>query len=532
MKVNLSKIIDLINSGNFAKAELELRSVYKDNPYSFDLNKMLGLCFLAQRKYNPALKCFERCYNKKKDDYEITLNLSYLFTKIQFYDQSIKFCNEAISINPNHPAAYQNLAISYFFLSQYDKAEEFALKSIDLSGGFESKNFFESATDLVETYGDILIAQKKTTEFLNYANKVLSLTYNRSLMVKLLRVDNKHISKKHLDTLNQVLDKGHEMRSMVDRNANISGAYFILGEYYSSSNKKLSEDYYTKGNKLIAEMQRESLFIRQKVTKLIYEHFLLNDYVDVKKSIDPKKGEGLIFVLGMPRSGTTLTESILATANDIVAGGEKSFFSLQLHQIAKDLTNSDIVLDSNFFDDLGTRYLENIKLHRNGKKFFVDKLPENYLFYKFIKLSLPGAKFINCYRDPWDNAISLFKQNYSVSVFFASSFFGIALEIANYEHLIKLWKTLDGPDAFFDVNYDDLVLNNRDVSSLLWDYCCLKGKFSEEKRKKYVGYTASFQQVSKDIYSSSLKKTDFSDKKQVFMDELENQRSYWKDMKN
>ena len=122
MKVNLSKIIDLINSGNFAKAELELRSVYKDNPYSFDLNKMLGLCFLAQRKYNPALKCFELCYNKKKDDYEITLNLSYLFTKIQFYDQSIKFCNEAISINPNHPAAYQNLAISYFFLSQYDKA--------------------------------------------------------------------------------------------------------------------------------------------------------------------------------------------------------------------------------------------------------------------------------------------------------------------------------------------------------------------------------------------------------------------------
>jgi len=145
-------------------------------------------------------------------------------------------------------------------------------------------------------------------------------------MVKLLRVVNKHISKKHLDTLNQVLFKGHEMRSMVDRNANISGAYFILGEYYSSSNKELSEDYYTKGNKLIAEMQRESLFIRQKVTKLIYEHFLLNNYEDVKKSIDPKKGEGLIFVLGMPRSGTTLTESILATANDIVAGGEKSFF--------------------------------------------------------------------------------------------------------------------------------------------------------------------------------------------------------------
>ena len=61
----------------------EIRKIYPSNPYSFDLNKMLGLSFLAQRKYNPALKCFERCYEKNKKDYEITLNLSYLFTKIQ-----------------------------------------------------------------------------------------------------------------------------------------------------------------------------------------------------------------------------------------------------------------------------------------------------------------------------------------------------------------------------------------------------------------------------------------------------------------
>ena len=64
MNSYLSKIIDLLNSGNFAKSEIEVRRLYKDNPFSFDLNKILGLSCLGQRKYNAALKCFERCYQK------------------------------------------------------------------------------------------------------------------------------------------------------------------------------------------------------------------------------------------------------------------------------------------------------------------------------------------------------------------------------------------------------------------------------------------------------------------------------------
>ena len=532
MNTTLSKIIDLLNSGNYLKAENEIRKIYPSNPYSFDLNKMLGLSFLAQRKYNPALKCFERCYAKNKKDYEITLNLSYLFTKIQFYEQSIKFCNDAISINPDHPSAYQNLATSYFHLNKYEKAEEYALKSIELSGGFESRNFFDSASELVEVYGNILLAQKKTEEFVAYANKILNLTYDQSTLIKLLRVDKSHITEKHLDTISQVLVKGEELIRIVDRNTYLSGAHFFLAEYYSEINKKKSEENYINGNKLISDIQRESLYIRQKTTREVYDFFKEYDQEKIKNSIDPNKGKGLIFVLGMPRSGTTLTESILASADNIIAGGEKSFFSLQLHSTAKDLSNPEIVLDKDFFDDLGDRYLENINLHRNGNEFFIDKLPENYLFYKFIKLALPAAKFVNCYRDPWDNAISLFKQNYSIQVFFASSFFGIALEYANYERLIKFWKELDGPESFFDLRYEELATKDEGLINRLWEYCGIKGAFSEEKRKDYVGYTASFQQVTKDIYDTSIKKADFNEFKEKFFEDLENQRSYWRNQTN
>lgn len=527
MNTSLSKIIELINSGNFLKAEGEIKKIYHQNPKSFDLNKMLGLCFLAQKRYNAALKCFERCYEKNKNDYEVVLNLSYLFTKVQFYTQSKDFCNKAIDINPEHPSAYQNLATTYFMLGKFADAETNATKAINLRGGFDSKLFYDSATELVKLYGDILLAQNKTDEFVTYANNLHKNTYDQNTLIKLLRVDKSLISDHYLDIVNQVLQKGEELTRKLDRNTYLSGANFILGEYYAGIDQKKSEENYIKGNQLIADMQRESLFVRQRTTSQVANFFKNFDTSIISKKIEPNKGNGLIFVIGVPRSGTTLVESILATAEDTTAGGEKSFFSLQLHQTAKTLDNLEIDLDADFFEDLGDRYLENISLQRGDSKNFIDKLPENYLFYKFIKLALPGAKFINCYRDPWDNAISLFKQNFSINVFFASSFFGIAMEYANYEYLLKCWKEIDGEDALFDVNYENLIRDKGSIIPKLWEYCGLQGQYEEEKRKKHFGYTASFQQVTKEIYDTSIKKPDFIDFKETFFKDLDNQREYW-----
>jgi tetratricopeptide (TPR) repeat protein len=114
---------------------------------SFDVNYLLGAATLAQRKYNIALKCYEKCWSKKKV-YDVANNLSYLFLKIQFYDKSIQYGQEAISLNPNGAHAYQNIASCYFHLSDYEKAKEFCIKAIEIRGGFESSNFL-STHDLV-----------------------------------------------------------------------------------------------------------------------------------------------------------------------------------------------------------------------------------------------------------------------------------------------------------------------------------------------------------------------------------------------
>ena len=531
MDLTISNIIKLINTDNFYKAELELRKIYNNNPHSFDLNKLLGLSLLAQRKYNSALKCFERCYSKKKDDYDVVLNLSFIFCKIQFYEQSIEYSQKAIELIENRPQAYQNLATSYFMIQKYDQSESACLKSIDLRGGKKSKNFLD-AEDLVVLYCDILLATDRKEELVSFICEVLEEKYIQKLLIRLLREDRSKITNKHIEQANNAINESHSLEKKIDRNTRESDACFFLAEYYALQDKSRSEEYYFKANKLISDMQRESLYLRQKYTKSIYEYFKLEDTSEIEKNIDPKKGEGLIFILGMPRSGTSLIESILSTADNLKTGGEKAFFSIQLYETITNMMgdqDNSINLNLDFYKDLGDRYLEHINIQKGQNYYFVDKLPENYLFLKFISLSLPGAKFIHCYRDPWDNAISLFKQNYSINIFYASSFFGIATEIANYEFLMSFWNKHDIlKDKIFNLKYEDLITNQTKLTNDIWNYFKFKGAYDPNARKNHFAYTASMQQVSKEIYETSIKKDDFSTSSDSFVVDLENQRQYWK----
>ncbi len=527
MNASLSKIIELVNGKNYAKAEIEIKPLLSNDPDSFDLNKILGIALLAQRKYNGALSCFEKCMNVKDNDFDVLLNISYLFLKVQNLDYAIDFSNKALKIKPDMPGAYQNIGHAYHLMQRFDLAKENIEKSIDLRGGINSQYFYD-LPELVNLYAEILLALSEKKKFSTFVKEALRKIYNSSLLLKLLRNDRSDIDPIYIDKTNNMIQNMKSNPNIAERNSHISSGHFFLAEYFAKTDKKKSEENYILANKYIADMQRESLYDRQKFYFNMIKIFKDFDENNIKKFIDPDKGDGLIFIIGMPRSGTTLTESIVSTATDVIAGGEKTFFPIQLNDTVRSF-NDETDLSPEFFEDLGSRYLEYIKSHRNGVKNFIDKLPENHLFYKFIKLSLPKAKFIHCFRDPWDNAISLFKQNYSINVNYASSFFGIANEIANYEYLTKFWKSLDGEKALLDVKYEEIIQDKSKIVDKIWEFCQLSGSYSDEKRKSHFGRTASMQQVTKDIYKTSLKKSDFQEFSHSFYEDLTNQANYLKD---
>lgn len=528
MDEELSKVIGYINEGNYKKAEIILLNRLSKDPENYILNKLLGTSLIPQQKYNGAVKSLTLCYNKDNTDSQVLTNLSYLYLKVQEYESSIRFAQKAIKINSNNPSPYQNIAQCNLALLKFNEAKEMALTAITLRKKFQKDQFYQY-TDLINLYADILLAKKDIKEFVIFSHEVLDNNFNGDIFRKLLNNNPKDIKTEHLNKIKDRIKNPEKFSSIMKKNSALSSMHFCLAEYYSLTDKNKSEQNYIKANNYISEMQRTSLYLRQKRYINLINFFIHNNFTNFKE-IDPKKGRGLIFIFGMPRSGTTLTESILSTAENLIAGGERVYFAMALNSIIEEIgeiKNAKI----DFFEQLGDMYLKSISTQRGGTEFFVDKLPDNYLYLPFIKLALPSAKFIHTYRDPWDNAISLFKVNYQTSLYYASSFFGIANEYANYQNIMRFWRHLfdeaNEENSILDIEYEDLVTNKDKNIKKIWSFCGVSGKFSYEKRKSHYANTASQLQVTKDIFTSSLKKTDFKEFKEKFHQDLIYQNEYW-----
>ena len=523
MNIEMSKIIKLIKEGSFQKAELEIRKGLKSLPDSFDLNKALAIALLSQKKLNQSLIAYNKCYELNKNDYDVNVNISLIFNKVQDYKNSLIFSENALKINPNRPEVYHNLANSYLYIPDLDKAEKLILKSIELRGGLQSKEILRF-TDSVNVYTDILFAKGEIKKFIEVCKKVLdSDVYIGDIFRKLLRNSRENIRKSYVDSMIKILNQIDEHGNSLNHKLTKAGIHSCLAEYYNKEDKNISEKHYISSNKIISGVQRESVYDRQNISKTILKMFKQKQ-LERSQNNSQNLGDGLIFIIGMPRSGTTLVESILASSEDSFAGGEKVFFNVQCSPLIKQYNNKE--LESDVLSDLGKQYLEIIDIQRKGKRIFIDKMPNNYLYYKFIKSGLPKAKFVHVYRDPWDNAISLFKQNFTRELSYASSFFGIALEYANYENIMKAWMRI-GSDDIFNVRYEDLVSSSQDIIQKLWDFCELSGQYSEEKRKSHFAQTASKQQVTKEIYDTSVNKKEFEDFREDFFKDLDTQREYW-----
>ena len=526
MTANLSKLNEFMKTGNYAKAEFYLYDLLKDKPDDYNLNKNLGMTLLAQKKYDGALKSFEKCYFINKKDFDVILNLSFLFLKVQDHEQSIKFAEEALVIDAKASGALQNLATCYLEMKDFDKAKHFAEKVIELRGGITSNDFLKYE-DFINTYADILLAKQENKIFCQFAEQILGKkNFKGDLFLKLLKHDKDKIKDEYVEVISSIIKNPEMFENSIERNAQLAAANICLAEYNSKINKDLSEKQFVNANNHIVLMQRSPIYARQKMYVNLTEYFSSFNESSIVDHINPEKGNGLIFIIGMPRSGTTLTESILSTAENIFAGGEKVFFTNNLWSIFSDL-KPGLEIDPKFIEGLGDRYLSTIELQRGGRKYFIDKMPANFLYYKFIQLALPKAKFIHTFRDSWDNAISLFKANFQDTIIYASSFFGIANEYSNYSALMRFWKKSSTSHSFFEVDYKKMVTNTEEIVKELWVHCNLSGEFSNTKRKAHYANTASQQQVSQDIYKSSLKKDEFIDFKDKFYDDLAQQNSFW-----
>lgn len=199
------------------------------------------------------------------------------------------------------------------------------------------------------------------------------------------------------------------------------------------------------------------------------------EHVKEPATLAPVEGPTPIFVLGMPRSGTTLVEQILASHSQVEATDELPF----LNKIGLDLemgggyARSLANLDSERQQQLAAEYLAQSKPWRSGNlAFFIDKMPSNFLHIGLIKALFPNARIINVIRDPLDNAIGLYKTYFADGAEYSFSMEGIIYHWQGYVTLMNHWEVVY-PGAIMHLSYEELARNPDEKITELLEYCGL-----------------------------------------------------------
>jgi tetratricopeptide (TPR) repeat protein len=218
-----------------------------------------------------------------------------------------------------------------------------------------------------------------------------------------------------------------------------------------------------------------------------------------------------IFIVGMPRSGTTLVEQMLAAHSAIRGGGELTYvgrLAIELGKTWQARGDSAPGDDATVADDLrkaANRYAGlTADLHRRYPR-FTDKMPQNFLYIGLIQLLFPKSTIIHCQRDPVATCFSCYQKRFTAGNYFSFDLGNLGQYYGSYERIMRHWHQVL-PDKILDVRYEDMVADPEKGIRRILEFCKLEfepGCLNFQSVKRAVA-TASNAQVRKPIYKSSI----------------------------
>lgn len=214
-----------------------------------------------------------------------------------------------------------------------------------------------------------------------------------------------------------------------------------------------------------------------------------------------------IFIIGMPRSGTTLLERVLSNHSQVTSAGELSEFGLQLRWVA----DHRITLDEHVvqrlpdldYAELGRRYLEQTQWRAQGARFFIDKMPRNWMVAGLIHRALPRARILNLVRDPMDVCFSNFRTPVMGELFpWGYDLHALAQHYLQYRRVLDHWHAAM-PGRIFDVPYSELTTAPEATARKVFAHCGLDWEegCADITRNEASVATLSLSQVREPIHT-------------------------------
>lgn len=466
------------------------------NKFFFIYNE-LGLVYFRKKSYEQALLNFIKSIKLNKNFYEGYFNIGLVYHSANNISLAIKSFEEAIKYNPKYAEAFNNLGLLYVELNQLDNAIYNYNQAIKYN-----PNLYLAYTNLSQVYlskGDF----EKVDLFLS---KSLEINNNDTEAHRLKSVITKYNDSNHphlLQMLSLAKDNLAGEDSLMRLNFALAKAYEDINEY------KLSGDFLIKAN----ELRRKNF--NYNISDDINQFDMLKSYFNYEFFLKNKKSgyrtAKPIFVVGMPRSGTTLVEQIISSHPDVYGAGELEFLANLINKYFNKINPLDFFeavkeSDMEVFKKIGLDYFNLITDLSKDKKFIIDKMPVNFRLIGFIKVCLPDARIIHCKRFSKDNCLSIFKNFFGKNVMpWAYNQDELAIYYNNYIKLMKHWN-LVLPNYIYEISYEKLINNQEFETRNLLKFCNLEWNdacLDFYKNKRNVS-TASVNQVRQRIYKSSL----------------------------
>ena len=497
------------------KRSIQLKSNF------FESQNSLGAVLQSQGKLQEAVLVYKKAISLKPDYAEAYYNLGNTFQAQGKSQEAIAAYENAISIRPQYAEAYNAIGMIDYSKSNFRQAEIKLNKAISLRPDYIKPyiylgNIFKDQGKLKEAialYKKALSIEPKSSDARNNLGLALQdlgnlsdaiLSYEGAISLEpenteahrnLSQIKKYVKSDKHIGQMERLLYSEY-----IDTKGQCNLFFALAKAYQDFGELAIAFGYLKEGNKIGKKLlsyeicQDEVIFRSLKASAKNLHKCAVRDYMDSHK-IKP------IFILGMPRSGTTLVEQIISSHSKIYGGGELEF--LNIH--GSDLALGKIKASNSKLKKIREIYLNNVSLMASNFSYITDKMPHNFQYIGLILSTFPEAKIIHVTRDPMATCWSNFKCHFTNrGLGFSYDLLDLVKFYKLYEELMMYWDDMYR-ESIYHLDYDILTKNLESETKKLFKYLCIE--FEEKclfphKNKRSIR-TASQQQVRKKVYAGS-----------------------------
>ena len=457
----------------------------------------LGIALCGQGRRDEAITAYRHAISSKPDYAEVHLKLGIALYEQGRRDEAIAAWRQAIRFKPDLDEAYYNLGVSLSEKGGLNAAIAAWREAIRIKPDHAKAHF---------SLGLVLIDQGKLDEARSTLERAVELAPRTTATYRVLGETKRFsASDPHLVAMHKL---ANEMASLspddqIDLHFALAKAYEDLGEHEQSANHLI------KGNALKRQQINYDEGASLNLFRRIQEVFSPGLMHDKRNVGDPSPVP--VFVIGMPRSGTTLVEQILASHPEVFGAGELDKISNGVAELGSENVSvcypEMMSLMTNVqLRQLGTSYVDAISALAPKAKRITDKMPNNFLFAGLIHLMLPNARIIRVRRDPLDTCFSCFSKLFAGEQRFSYDLGELGRFYRAYESLMGHWRRVLPSGVMLEVQYEQLITEleteaRRMVAhcGLSWNEACLSFQATQRPVR-----TASAVQVRQPIYSSSI----------------------------